>query len=308
MIAAAPATEGPACDRFFHGCMAVLTAALAAVELICLLRFHYALELPQFETWFRYLSICAALGYCYWAGYERLQRSCWIVLWSCLLGTLLEFPMYLAARVAAPLQDRNLARIDKALGLEVPSVLQLLAHHPWASRILEFSYDLLLPLIVVGLVLPAVRYRWTAAKELIVGTSFATVAGSVLFAFLPAVGPWAIYGFAPSPTQQSCQALLMNLRSRQLHVLNPNDTGIICFPSFHVLLALLSCVALFSIKPLRIPAAVVTASIVISTMTTGWHYTVDVVGGAALALASIWVAKLYTRAEALAQKRPGVSR
>jgi hypothetical protein len=52
--------------------------------------------------------------------------------------------------------------------------------------------------------------------------------------------------------------------------------GIVCFPSFHVIWAVLSGWSLWSIKPLRILGAELASLVVV---TTGWHYVCDVLAG-----------------------------
>jgi len=284
--------------RFFHWFMAGMSALLLAMAAICVLFLRYRLQAPLFDDYAGLAAILVAAGYCRWAKFERFFQVCLIVFWSHAMGKLLAFPVYLAARSPIPLQDGALAHFDKAIGLEVPPILQLMANHPWIKATLAVSYDLLFPLMVLGVLLPAIRYRWTAVKELIVGTSMATILGSAMFALCPAIGPWAVYHFPPSAQQKTCETLFLTLRTNSIHVLSPADTGIICFPSFHVLLAILSCIALCSIRALRIPTIVVASGVAISTLTTGWHYIADVLGGLILAAFAIWIAKLYTRLEA----------
>ena len=48
-----------------------------------------------------------------------------------------------------------------------------------------------------------------------------------------------------------------------------NDAGIVAFPSFHVLLAILTAVALSAIRWLRIPVWALALLVGISTLTTG---------------------------------------
>jgi membrane-associated phospholipid phosphatase len=48
----------------------------------------------------------------------------------------------------------------------------------------------------------------------------------------------------------------------------------------------LSAWALWSIKPLRILAVIVAVLVVISTVTTGWHYLADVIAGLIISAAS----------------------
>ena len=66
-----------------------------------------------------------------------------------------------------------------------------------------------------------------------------------------------------------------------------------CFPSFHVIWAVLSARALWGFRRLRIPVSMLAGLLSVSTMTTGWHYFVDVLGGLVVAEVSILAAKAY---------------
>jgi membrane-associated phospholipid phosphatase len=58
--------------------------------------------------------------------------------------------------------------------------------------------------------------------------------------------------------------------------------------------AILCARALWGFKPLRIPLAALSGMIILSTMTTGWHYFSDVLAGVLLAAVSIYFADLLT--------------
>ena len=298
-----PARQLVGANGFFHLTMSVLSAALLASAGIALWGFNYRLPSSLADIYTFCFALGLAAAYCRWAKFDRLFQSCLLVLWSCVLSALLKFPMYLAARYRTPLQDHALARIDHDLGFDAIAIVHWMAPHPWLRIFFTLSYGALFPLMVLGALLPAVRYRFQAVKELIVATSFATIVGAVLFRFIPAIGPWAVYGYAPSAPQLRCQELLLTLRTGNVHTLDLNESGIVCFPSFHSLLAVVSCVALWSIKPLRIPAAILATCIVLSTLTTGWHYLVDVIGGLLLTVLSIAVARAFTAVERRIEQR-----
>ena len=285
-------------NRFFHQCMIVTSAALVVVAIACIKFCRYSLPAPQFAAVGNALPFAMAVGYCWWRKREKLLQACLLTGWASVLSTLLKFPMYIAARSPISLKDNLLANADLHLGVEVPAVLQFMALHPGLKSALSASYDLLTPLMILAVVLPAIYSKFTAAKELILGMTFATIAGAPIFALCPAIGPWAHYHFAPTAVQRQCESLLLELHSNRSHAINLNESGIICFPSFHVLLAILSAVALWSIRPLRIPATVIAAFVTFSTLATGWHYVIDVVGGVVLALISVGIAKWFTRIEA----------
>jgi membrane-associated phospholipid phosphatase len=290
-------------NRFFHQCMAVLAAILLLVAIVCVVFFRYRLPFSQIASVAGFLPFAGAIVYCRWAKHYRLLQACSLPFWASVLSTLLKFPLYIAARSHVGLKDAALARIDRLLRVEVPPILHAMAPHPWARAVLLVSYDTLFPLMVVAAILPALRFRFSAAKELIVATSFATVVGAPLFALVPAIGPWTVYGYAPLPLQAQTQALFLSLRAGGVHLIDLNEPGFVCFPSFHVLLAILSAVALCSIRPLRIPAILVAALITISTLTTGWHYFSDVIGGLVLAAFSVAAAKAFSRWETARAKR-----
>jgi membrane-associated phospholipid phosphatase len=285
-------------NRFFHVSMAVLSAALLIVAVICLAFFRYSLPLSQLASCASFLPFIGAMGYCWWAKNSRLFQACALATWAAWLSTLLKFPLYIAGRSRAPLQDHLLAHLDRMTGLEVPSILHWIAQVPWARSGLAFIYDLLFPMMVVAAIVPALRYRFTAAKELIVATCLATLVGAPLFALWPAIGPWSVYGYAPSPIQSQTQALFLTLRANSFHAIDINEPGFVCFPSFHVLLAILSATALCSVKPLRIPAILLALLIAVSTLTTGWHYLTDVAGGVVLSALAVLASKWFTRIEA----------
>lgn len=70
------------------------------------------------------------------------------------------------------------------------------------------------------------------------------------------------------------------------------DAAIVCFPSFHVIWAILSAIALGGTwRFLRIPSALFATLVIASTMSTGWHYATDVLGGLIIAAVSLLLAK-----------------
>jgi membrane-associated phospholipid phosphatase len=97
-------------------------------------------------------------------------------------------------------------------------------------------------------------------------------------------------------------ATLLALRAPGAYRWTPGaDLSIICFPSFHVIWALLSARALWGFRMLRLPIAVLTPLIILSTITTGWHYASDVLGGLLIAALAITTADAFTRMGARSQ-------
>jgi hypothetical protein len=69
-----------------------------------------------------------------------------------------------------------------------------------------------------------------------------------------------------------------------------HEAGVVCFPSFHVIWAIFCARALSTFHPIRIPACIFAGMIILSTLTTGWHYFADVIAGCVIAYVSIRIA------------------
>jgi len=220
----------------------------------------------------------------YWHRKHRfaLRDSSLTVLWAALLWIILPFPVDVAGRLgrAFPLRDALLARLDAHLGVNIAAVARWATLH-WLGRAVNSTYLLLTPLLVLAFLVPGLTGRATAVKRLLVGNLLAFAVGLPMFACMPAVGPWYGEHFAANPTQAVCQTDLLHLRQPGPYEHRP--TGVVCFPSFHVMWAILCAEALCCFRWLRWPAWIVAALIVASTMTTGWHYLTDVLGGFVLA-------------------------
>jgi len=236
----------------------------------------------------------------YWhrKGRYALRDSSLTVLWAALLWTILPFPVDVAGRLgrAFPLRDALLARVDASMGVNVAAIAQWSSHHA-IGRAINVSYALLGPLLVLSFLVPGLAGRATAVKRLLVANLAAFAIGLPIFACMPAIGPWYGEHFAANRGQATCQADALLLREPGAYEHHP--AGVICFPSFHVMWAIVCAQALAaSFRRLRWPAWILAALIVISTMTTGWHYFADVLGGFALAGASLSAARALVRTPA----------
>jgi PAP2 superfamily len=232
----------------------------------------------------------------YWheKGNEDRREATLVLLWTVVLAAILRYPLLIGARLRMPLRDSAFAGIDGSLGFSVPAVMEWAARCGWAGTLLNRCYALLLPLLLLAILLPALAGRRKVAQEFVAANCVAFAIAIPLFVLFPAIGPWAIYHFPGRPDQQQCESILLALRSSGAFLAMPGqDAGIMCFPSFHVIWAVLSARALWGFRSLRAPVGILATLISISTMTTGWHYLVDVLGGLVVAEVSILVARTY---------------
>jgi hypothetical protein len=184
---------------------------------------------------------------------------------------------------AFPLRDMLWRNLDEHLWINIPAIMAFTGRQPLLRSLLTYSYYWTLhPLLLSAIFLPACTGRRMAAQRFILANAFGFVLALPCMVLLPAIGPWVAWHFVPNPIQHACESSIHSLRAG---VISSGDSfgGIICFPSFHVFWAVVSAHALQSFRLLRYPAILVAGLITVSTMSTGWHYGVDVIAGLVLA-------------------------
>lgn len=282
----------------FHLRMAFWISILALVSLAgCILT---DIQVPGFGA--VALGVLAIAGMLlplpvYWYEKNRvdLLDSSLTVLWALMESVIIPFPVRIAARLRMPLQDSFLGSADRHLGVNLTAIVEWASHH-WLGSILNKSYELVIILLPIAVLAPILAGKLKYAKELVVANLISFAIGIPTFALLPAIGPWISFHFPPNQVQETlCQAELLALRLPGAYVLRSQAAGVVCFPSFHVAWAVFGVAALWGFRWLRIPLAALGGMIIVSTMTTGWHYFTDVLGGIVVAIISLVLAKLYLR-------------
>jgi hypothetical protein len=259
--------------------------------------------LPTFGPWLL-LPVLLAI-YARRPGGERLADVIRMVMWGTLFSNIYTVPMYLLAARAVPLRDAGLAALDRALGLEVPAVLAWAARHPVARGLLDAAYASLMPYSLLALMLPPMAGQARRSREFLVAIVVACALTLGIFAWLQAIGPWAHYHLPASAAQRACARAIAALKSGGPVALDlTSPAPLIAFPSWHAILALLCTAALARLRYVGWLAPVWGGAIVVSTVTTGWHYLVDVLAGALVAALSQRVAGVLLRRE---DRAPGPS-
>lgn len=275
----------------FHFYMAIADAAFPGVTIIGCDLTKIRVDAAAYGDAFFMAFIMLAVIILYWEdeNHPDAVMSILVIPWILLLIPLMIFPMLIAAHIALPLQDARLARIDSFFGVNVPAIAA------WASRdllgrLVNHTYSLLAPLIVIAVLLPAISGRLIEARKFLIANLIAIALGVSAFCLVPAVGLWYPRACSPDGAQLLCEHAFMAIRAPGAYTFT-QTVGIICFPSFHVIRALLSVSALWYFKPLRIPAAILATFILVSTLTTGWRYFCDALADILLALMSIACAR-----------------
>jgi len=213
----------------------------------------------------------------------RCSEAISVVFWACAVDWIFGPLIEIAGRSRFPLVDHTLSRIDAVL-FQTQFVVMWMRKHPALHHVSELVYASLLPLLAAALILPIVRGS-RSAHRLLLAAVLSICITTLGFHFLPAAGPWTVQGYEPTRDQAITSEDVLALKS------HPNGlptalrtTGLVSFPSFHTILAMLCAFALWPIPYVRWAGLVLATGIVISTVTTGWHYGIDVIAGIAVAL------------------------
>jgi len=281
----------------FHLRMAMAISLLLLISLAgCALT---GIKLPDLGAWAIIFLVLSAMllpipAYWYEKGRADLLDAALTLLWALLIRMIIPISVQVAARLRMPLQDSFFGRADEHLGVSVPAIMSWASHH-WLGGMVNQSYGWVVIMLPLSVLLPVLAGKLKYAKEFLVANLISFAIGIPLFALLPAIGPWRFFHFPPSQAQTTaCELPLLAMRLTGAYVLGSQEAGVVCFPSFHVAWAIFFAAALWGFRWLRIPVVLVSAMVILSTMTTGWHYFADVLGGIVLAVISIVLAKRLT--------------
>lgn len=250
---------------------------------------------------FAFIAVLPLALYLREKGMIYLFDSVMTIFWAIFFTAMLGYPATVAARLflGIPLQDAHFIELDRWVGVNVSNISAWASHH-WLGNLVNRTYALLFPLMQLTILLPILMGKVKYSQKFITGNLVAFAIGLPFFALLPGIGPWYGFHLAARPDQADCTALVTLIRQRGPYLYS-YPSGVICFPSFHVVWAVLCTYALWGFRLLRIPVCFFSALIVISTLTIGNHYLCDVIAGAVLVAVTIVITERLSQFDA----RPG---
>lgn len=278
--------------------LALLCLVLAGWTTTLLLAATLGLKVdyPGVISAFGYAGISGLLLICY-ANYRRIG---WLVAPSeVFLGCIaMAMPVvlstYLAMRLNQPLVDHQLEAIDN-LFFDWRTFITFVDGRPLLARILGLAYEsFLFQLLVLPLALslsgaPARAYRMAILFGIV------CFASSIIAIWYPAIGTFPRYlsesdRLANINTHFGYHFLneFNAIRSDPNFLFTPDKlAGILTFPSVHAAVAMLCAWAAWGNKLLRLPFLALNILMMVSAVSHGSHYMIDVLAGVALALACI---------------------
>ncbi|VAX37132.1 hypothetical protein MNBD_PLANCTO02-232 [hydrothermal vent metagenome] len=198
--------------------------------------------------------------------------------------------MYAGTAMQAPFVDSFLVQSDAFLGASLPGIVQWAKAHPTMTYYLKLAYhsgnvQTLLIVLFLGL-----KGEKRPLERFVFQFMFALFVIGIIFTFAPAEGPFVAYGYKPTAQQITYLQHLDGFRSGEMTLISlKNAEGLVTFPSFHTTWAILLAAAVWHRKKLFVPVLLLNLCVIAATLTTGWHYMTDVLGGAILAFFVIWL-------------------
>jgi membrane-associated phospholipid phosphatase len=202
---------------------------------------------------------------------------------------------YSAAAAGFPLADAALLNLDQAIGYDWIRYAKFCADHHYLRSLLYFAYFsmFLQPIAIISLL--TFTGNQVRSEKFILANLTSLSLTVTMFLFLPATTAWTFANqeqlaarlLSSLPLSgNSWMTDLLSLRSgggRHLTM----AAGIIAFPSFHCVSALLSVWAAWPVRRLRVPLCLLNLLMIASAPIFGGHYATDLIGGAVVAAITI---------------------
>jgi hypothetical protein len=238
------------------------------------------------------LTMAALMGVCigcrYWRRAPRVADACEAVAYwigFSLAGCILT---YLFATWAFPLRDTVYDRMDAALGFDWLTWKSLIVAHPPLHRLLALIYASLRLQILLAVIYFAFAGQRQNNDVLLRAAFISLMITTVISGFMPALTVFALYGM---PAEAPWLHDLVALRAGALSFAVPDLKGVIDMPSYHAVLAVLLAWSFRRGGIIGVTVGLWDLLMLVSVLSEGGHYLVDLVAGVVVAAMAIWLAR-----------------
>ncbi len=210
--------------------------------------------------------------------------------------------------------DQRLLQIDAALGYSWVDMVRWSVENPFLNELMRYAYLSSLPQIAVLIVLlglgTQIRNLYVMLMTLMLSASCAVI----FWIVFPTAGPSAYLMLDAETMRQSQQVLdaaygqkMLDLLAHGEEQIRPTQMiGLIAFPSFHTVLALVGIWFSRSLKWVFPVFLAVNLLVFPATLAHGAHFLMDLVGGLALFIISLRIAE-HLQQYFERQKRPEIN-
>ncbi|MBI3838446.1 MAG: phosphatase PAP2 family protein [Planctomycetia bacterium] len=188
--------------------------------------------------------------------------------------------VYCLAIAGRPLGDTTLAAVDAALGLSAADLVEWTSARPVLALVMRLVYFSIIPQTIFAIVWLGFSNQRASLDKFLVRFMLGGLISAIAFYLLPAKGTCESYALAVPSHYEKILEHLDSLRHGGRTLITWRDAeGLITFPSFHTIWAVLLIAAFWRRGWIFYPVALTNVAVVISTVTTGMHYFADVIAG-----------------------------
>jgi hypothetical protein len=211
---------------------------------------------------------------------------------------------FLLTVVGKPI-DPVLVQADRMLGFDWYKLMVGMADHPYLNEVFFRIYNLVLPQMAVLLVALACCGHVEKVYRYCLAIAIGALIAISIWAAFPSLGAKSLYTLPPdvssrltlSVTCEYGRDLLRLLHEGPGYITPADLRGLIAFPSYHGVLAIVLIWYARSVRWLRWPFLAINSVVLISTPEQGGHHLVDVLAAFPVAALAILLASLGEKAK-----------
>jgi hypothetical protein len=243
-----------------------------------------------------------ALAACY---YDRRRDEPALSATLAVAAFLIVFPAgasllsYLLLTVAGPRIDSLLAAADLALGFRWTAAMALAADHPRINMLLGFAYLSVMPQTVFLIFALGLRGRLEALYGLALSLAIGALLTLAMWTLFPSFGAFSVFALPDDVARKLGLVLgadygriLTGMLQHGPGFISPTEIrGIVGFPSYHTLQALVLFWYARQERWLRWPVLVLNIVVLVAIPVQGGHHLMDMFGGLGVTVAAILISR-----------------
>jgi membrane-associated phospholipid phosphatase len=246
------------------------------------------------------LTVIAALGLVHYSRTqqdENVRTMFEVTLFFVLTTPPLATIVYPLQALNFPLYDAHYAAIDSAIGFDWTAHMTWVSQHPVIATLLTYAYHSCMLQLAALLILLRNTQRFAQLREFVILFVVTAIVVTIIATIFPAEGAYAFHN--PSQTIRLASEPLAGiyhlehvraLRAGTFDAVSiSNMFGLVTFPSFHVIFAILLAWSTRGLRFVFVPSVILNIVVAISALTIGGHYLIDLIGGAAIGFAAIYL-------------------
>lgn len=189
--------------------------------------------------------------------------------------------------------DQYIVKLEALVGIDTAAIVNWTNGHPQLKTLLSTIYDSLAYQMSIVPLLVLFSCRFHLLREYYFLLLCTVLLGFGFYYFFPTAAPASIFNHALFESSQ----IATGLKFSELHhhiAPSTNEGGLIAFPSFHAIWALLCVNLLREWTVAYIVMAIINVVLIASCVLLGWHYCTDIVGSLIVLLMSYFALRCCT--------------